>query len=95
MQTIEERLDQLEKRNKRLTAALTLMAVAMCAVVTVAATAKLAPGTARVWARRFNLVRSITRREPDRLSATIACSRALSDFRAYTLQPERGFTRCI
>ena len=25
MQTIEERLDQLEKRNKRLTAALTLM----------------------------------------------------------------------
>ena len=38
MQTIEERLDQLEKRNKRLTAALTLMAVAMCAVVTVAAT---------------------------------------------------------
>jgi len=36
--TIEERLDQLEKRNKRLTAALTLMAVAICAVVTVAAT---------------------------------------------------------
>ena len=38
MQTIEERLDQLEKRNKRLTAALTLMPVAMCAVVTIAAT---------------------------------------------------------
>ena len=38
MQIIEERLDQLEKRNKRLTAALTLMAVAICAVVTVAAT---------------------------------------------------------
>jgi len=36
--TIEERLDQLEKRNRRLTAALTLMAVAICAVVTVAAT---------------------------------------------------------
>ena len=36
--TIEERLDQLEKRNKRLTAALTLMPVAICAVVTVAAT---------------------------------------------------------
>ena len=36
--TVEERLDQLEKRNKRLTAALTLMAVAICAVVTVAAT---------------------------------------------------------
>ena len=35
--TIEERLDQLEKRNKRLTAVLTLMAVAICAVVTVAA----------------------------------------------------------
>ena len=38
MQTIEERLDQLEKRNKRLTAALTVLAVAMCAVVTMAAT---------------------------------------------------------
>ena len=38
MQTIEERLDQLERRNKRLTAALAVMAVAMCAVVTVAAT---------------------------------------------------------
>ena len=38
--TIEERLDQLEKRNKRLTAALTLMAVAICAVVTVAATGR-------------------------------------------------------
>ena len=37
MQTIEGRLDQLEKRNKRLTAALTLMAVAICAVVTMAA----------------------------------------------------------
>ena len=36
--TIEQRLDQLEKRNKRLTVALTLMAVTMCAVVTVAAT---------------------------------------------------------
>ena len=38
MQTIVERLDQLEKRNKRLTAALTVLAVAMCAVVTMAAT---------------------------------------------------------
>ncbi len=38
--TIEERLDQLEKRNKRLTAALTLMAVAICAVVMVAATGR-------------------------------------------------------
>ena len=36
--TIEERLERLEKRNKRLTAALTVMAVAMCAVVTMAAT---------------------------------------------------------
>ena len=36
--TIEERLDQPEKRNKRLTAALVVMAVAICAVVTVAAT---------------------------------------------------------
>ena len=34
--TIEQRLDQLEKRYKRLTVALTMMAVAMCAVVTVA-----------------------------------------------------------
>ena len=36
--TIEQRLDQLEKRNKRLTIALTIMAVAMAAVVTMAAT---------------------------------------------------------
>ena len=36
--TVEQRLDQLEKRNKRLTVALTMMAVAMCAVVTMAAT---------------------------------------------------------
>ena len=35
--TVEQRLDQLEKRNKRLTAALTVMAVMMCAVVTMAA----------------------------------------------------------
>ena len=36
--TLKQRLDQLEKRNKRLTVALTLMAVAVCAVVTLAAT---------------------------------------------------------
>jgi len=36
--TVEERLDQLEKRNKRLTVALTMMAVVVCAVVTMAAT---------------------------------------------------------
>jgi hypothetical protein len=36
--TIEQRMDQLEKRNKRLTVGLTMMAVAMCAVVTMAAT---------------------------------------------------------
>ena len=36
--TIEQQLDQLENRNKRLTVALTMMAVVMCAVVTVAAT---------------------------------------------------------
>ena len=36
--TVEQRLDQLEKRNKCLTVALTLTVVAMCAVVTVAAT---------------------------------------------------------
>ena len=42
--TLKQRLDQLERQNqrierkkKRLTAALTLMAVAMCAVVTAAA----------------------------------------------------------
>jgi hypothetical protein len=33
MQTIEERLDQLEKRNRRLTAALTMTVVAICAMV--------------------------------------------------------------
>ena len=36
--TIEQRLDQLEKRNKRLTVALTMTVVAMCVVVTMAAT---------------------------------------------------------
>ena len=36
--TIEQRLDQLEKRYKRLTVALTMMAVTMAAVVTMAAT---------------------------------------------------------
>ena len=36
--TMEQRMDQLEKRNKRLTVALTMMAVAMCAVATMAAT---------------------------------------------------------
>ena len=36
--TVEQRLDQLEKRNKRLTVALTLTVVAMAAVVTMAAT---------------------------------------------------------
>ena len=36
--TLEERLEQTEKRNKRLMTALTLMAVAVCAVVTLAAT---------------------------------------------------------
>mgnify|MGYP001160987910 FL=1 len=36
--TVEQRLDQLEKRNKRLTVALTMMAVTMAAVVTMAAT---------------------------------------------------------
>ena len=38
MQTTEQRLDRLEKHNKRLTTALTMIAVAMCAGVTVAAT---------------------------------------------------------
>jgi len=36
--TIEQRLEQLEKRNKRLTVALTMTVVAMCAAVTMAAT---------------------------------------------------------
>ena len=36
--TVEQRLDQLEKRNKRLTVGLTMMAVVVCAVVTMAAT---------------------------------------------------------
>ena len=44
--TVEQRLDQLEKRNKRLTLALTMMAVTMCVVVTMAATA---------WSRRCQL----------------------------------------
>ena len=36
--TVEERLDQLEKRNRRLTADLMMAVVAMYAVVTMAAT---------------------------------------------------------
>jgi hypothetical protein len=36
--TMEQRMDQLEKRNKRLTVALTMTVVAICAVVTMAAT---------------------------------------------------------
>ena len=36
--TVEQRLDQLEKRNKRLTVGLTMMVVVVCAVVTMAAT---------------------------------------------------------
>jgi hypothetical protein len=36
--TIEQRLEQLEKRNRGLTVALTMMAVTICAVVTMAAT---------------------------------------------------------
>ena len=36
--TIEQRMDQLKKRNKRVTVALTMMAVVVCAVVTLAAT---------------------------------------------------------
>jgi len=36
--TIEQRLEQLEQRNKRLTVALTMTVVAMAAVVTMAAT---------------------------------------------------------
>ena len=38
MQTTEQRLERLERHNRRLTTALTLMAVAMCAAVTMAAT---------------------------------------------------------
>ena len=41
--TIEQRLDQLEKRNKRFTVALTMMAVAMTAVETMAATGEKNP----------------------------------------------------
>ena len=36
--TIEQRLDQLEKRNKRLAVALTMTVVVMAAVVTIAET---------------------------------------------------------
>ena len=41
--TIEQRLEQLEQRNKRLTVALTMMAVAMTAVETMAATGEKNP----------------------------------------------------
>ena len=36
--TVEQRLDQLEKRNRRLTVGLTMTVVTICAVVTMAAT---------------------------------------------------------
>jgi hypothetical protein len=39
--TMEQRMDQLEKRNKRLAVALTMTVVVMCAVVTMAATGDL------------------------------------------------------
>ena len=50
MQTIEERLDQLEKRNRRLTAALAVLTVAICAVVTMAATGEKDGDFDTVWA---------------------------------------------
>ena len=61
--TIEQRLEQLEpqnqrieRKNKRLTVALTLMAVAICAVVTMAATE---------WeSRRFHTVSALDHARP-------------------------------
>ena len=54
--TVEQRLDQLEKRNKRLTVALTMMAVVVCAVVTMAATGEKDGYFDTVVARHINVV---------------------------------------
>jgi len=51
--TLEQRMERLETQNKRLTAALTLMAVAICAVVTVAGTVKKSARFDTVIAREF------------------------------------------
>ena len=53
--TIEQRLEQLAKRNKRLTIALTMMAVTICAVVTMAATGEKRGDFDIVTARYINL----------------------------------------
>ena len=50
--TIEQRLDQLQKRNKRLTVALTMTVVAMAAVVTMAAPTVRDVKQQREWAIR-------------------------------------------
>ena len=47
-------MDQLEKRNKRLTVALTMTVVAMCAVVTMAAT-NIADGVMRYQFHQLNV----------------------------------------
>jgi uncharacterized protein YycO len=59
--TVDERFEQLErktqrleKRNKRLTVGLTMMAVAMCAVVTMAAT-NIADGVMRYQFHQLNV----------------------------------------
>ena len=54
--TMEQRMDQLEKRNKRLTVALTMTVVAMCAVVTMAATGEKYSGVDTVVARHIAVV---------------------------------------
>jgi len=54
--TMEERMDQLEKRNKRLTVALTMTVVAMCAVVTMAATGEKYSAIDTVVARHIAVV---------------------------------------
>jgi hypothetical protein len=54
--TLEQRVDPLEKRNKRLTVALTMTVVAMCAVVTMAATGEKYSGFDTVVARHIAVV---------------------------------------
>ena len=49
--TVEQRLEQLEQRNKRLTVALTMTVVAMSAVVTMAATGEKIGRFETVWAK--------------------------------------------
>ncbi len=76
MQTIEERLDQLEKRNKRLTAALAVLGVAICAVVTMAATGAKDGEFDKVWADTVVAKSVYTTNDANKIVATLGSNDA-------------------